>query len=990
MQDRTSATGIDEEAGAGPADWLQASLVNAVEQAAEGVVITDAQGRLQYVNPAFSRMTGYSAAEVLGQTPRMLKSGKQESAFYRDMWDTILAGRVWHGEVINRRKNGAFYLEEMTISPVCNAAGTTTNYIAIKQDVTSRHAAEEASGFLASIVQSTQDAVIGHTLDGVIMTWNRAAAELYGYRAEEAVGQPVEMLIAPELRERSRGFTQGISQGESVPQYDSAAVRKTGERVSVSVSLSPVRNAAGNVIAAAAIVRDMTQHNRDVEALRNSEERFRTVFENAPFGMCLSTPAMQLVEVNGAFCRMLGYSQQELVQLGWGPVTHPDDLPISKDAIDCLLRAKPTCAEFEKRYLHRDGHVIWARVSVSVLEDVDGSWCFVTQVEDITQTRLTSETLRRSEEKYRRLLANLPDVTWTVASQGQTTYISSNATAMFGYTPEEICQTPDLWTSTLHPEDRSAVLEAFAGLFAGNRPYDVEYRIRRKDGRWIRVHSRAMRTFEEDGILYADGVVTDITGRCEAEEALRESEEKYRALITNIPDVVWTADAARHSTFVSRNCQAMLGYTPEEICRPDGWFGLIDPVDRERVETEYRKLFSGGQGYNFEYRVRHKDGRMIWVRDRAVTSYVRDGQLYADGCISDVTEYKLRSQLIERLQRRTEFILNSAGEGILGLDADGNLTFVNPAAARMVGAPRVQLVGRDLHAVLRHSDGNGGKCTHAHCVILASLRDGKEHRGTGNLFRLADGDGFPVEFTSTPKIEDGRMMGAVVVLRDVTEARRTEERIKASLKEKEALLREIHHRVKNNLQIVCSLLKLNARSLQDPAAKLIFEDTQHRVKAMAMVHETLYRSGNLAGIDFCDYVPKLAEHLLHAYGLSARQVPVTLDVESVILPIDVAIPCALMLTELITNSAKHAFSVERRGQLWIAFRRASEPSWLMEVRDSGSSAPPETAPVKSGSSFGLELVKLLTEQLNGELRITRNPGFCVSIVFPLSEAAGEK
>jgi two-component sensor histidine kinase len=263
-----------------------------------------------------------------------------------------------------------------------------------------------------------------------------------------------------------------------------------------------------------------------------------------------------------------------------------------------------------------------------------------------------------------------------------------------------------------------------------------------------------------------------------------------------------------------------------------------------------------------------------------------------------------------------------------------------------------------------------------------------ERRNTGDLFRRGDGRTFPVEFTRTPKIEDGIPVGAVVVFRDITEAKLAQERTQASLKEKEALLREIHHRVKNNLQVVCSLLTLQSRSLKDVEAKRVFEGTRRRVKAMALVHETLYQSGDLAGIDFSAYVSRLVPQLMHAYGLTPERLRVCLEVQSVVLPIDTAIPCALMLTELVSNSLKHTMAATREGELRIAFRRLAEPSWLLEVENPAGVEAADSAPLQ-GASFGLQLVTLLTEQLNGTVQIERTPDFRVTVVFPATERPGE-
>src|ERR1019366_1966055 len=150
-------------------DIQRMSLESAIRQAAEAIVITSATGKIQYVNPAFTKMTGYRPDEVIGHLPSILKSGVQDPAYYEHLWKTILAGRVWRGELINRRKNGTLYTEELSITPVLSAAGRTSNYIAIKQDVTEGRAAEAARQFLAAITESTEDAVVGSTLEDRIL-----------------------------------------------------------------------------------------------------------------------------------------------------------------------------------------------------------------------------------------------------------------------------------------------------------------------------------------------------------------------------------------------------------------------------------------------------------------------------------------------------------------------------------------------------------------------------------------------------------------------------------------------------------------------------------------------------------------------------------------------------------------------------------------------------------------------------------------------------
>src|SRR5260370_1407291 len=253
-------------AGRQRAETDKAGLAAAIEQAANGIIITDRKAVIQYVNPAFTRMTGYSQDEAVGQNPRFLKSGRQDAAFYKNLWRTIAKGEVWHGELINRRKNGSFYIEQMTIAPVRDAHGATTNFIAIKQDVTERKAADNAQRFLASIVESSEEAIIGQTPDGIIMSWNRGAELLHGYTAAEVIGKHVSMLVWPGRHEVLRQVTETIKRGEMIPPFEGVAVHKNGRKIDISLSLCPIQDADGRVVARAAVIRDITARKQAEEA----------------------------------------------------------------------------------------------------------------------------------------------------------------------------------------------------------------------------------------------------------------------------------------------------------------------------------------------------------------------------------------------------------------------------------------------------------------------------------------------------------------------------------------------------------------------------------------------------------------------------------------------------------------------------------------------------------------------------------------------------
>ena len=625
-------------------------LFAAVQQIADCIVITDTAGRVQYVNPAFTRMTGYTSEEIIGKHTSILKSGRQSKAFYENLWSTIRGGCDWEGDIINRRKDGSLYEEEMRITPVRDASGEITSYIAIKRDVTARRAAEQAQrllsvvvessedgiiafrpdgviltwnrgaetifgytaaevlgngmgmlaadpprlayfteqvlqgnvvsqfdgisrhkngrtfsisvtgcpirnalgeitaiscvlrdvserkaaeqaqALLASIVESSDDAIYGITMGGVIVTWNHGAEALFGYSALEAIGQSAGLLAPPDRREEAAGCLELVRSGSPIHALETVRRRKDGSLVDVSISVSPIRNAAGQLTNASAIVRDIGKRLRTERKLQQSEERFREIFEHAPFGMSVARTDGRFMQVNAALCRILGYSAAELLEMTWASITHPDDLEASLLRREKLVEEPNTSAEAEKRYIHRDGTVLWARVKISCIPASDGNpSCFVIHTEDITERKRVGEALRESEERFRIMADGCPAPMWVTDAKGGIRFINRTYRELFDTTFE--LMEGDKWQVALHPDDAAQYVEGFRRALISQTAFRAETRVRCGGGEWRWFASYAEPRFAADGqFLGHVGLSPDITKSKEAEQASQFQNSLIRAI----------------------------------------------------------------------------------------------------------------------------------------------------------------------------------------------------------------------------------------------------------------------------------------------------------------------------------------------------------------------------------------------------------------------------------------------------------------------------
>lgn len=232
--------------------------------------------------------------------------------------------------------------------------------------------------------------------------------------------------------------------------------------------------------------------------------------------------------------------------------------------------------------------------------------------------------------------------------------------------------------------------------------------------------------------------------------------------------------------------------------------------------------------------------------------------------------------------------------------------------------------------------------------------------------------GSRIDYQGKPAIQ-----GSVL---DVTERRKAEDRLQASLREKEILLQEIHHRVKNNMQVISSLLNLQSKHLSDPVAVEMFQECQHRIRTMALVHESLYKSSDLSKIEFGSYLRSLASHLLHFNEVDTRRIRLATALEEVYLDIQTAIPSGLIANELLSNAMKHAFPGKRSGTIELALRPLPEGSYLLSVKDDGIGFP-EGIDIRKAESLGLQIVSSLIDQVDGRLEILRENGTEFRIVF---------
>jgi PAS domain S-box-containing protein len=381
----------------------------ALEAAANGIVVYDREGLVVWVNPAFTKLTGYKLSEVIGKDLRVLKSGQHDEAFYQNLWQAVRSGRVWHGELVNKRKSGNLYTEELTITPMRNAAGVISHFIAIKQDVTERKIAEESQARLAAIVKCSDDAIVSAKPDGTITSWNSGAQRLYNYAAEEMLGRTILVLVPRNLRGEMREIMKKLQCGEHIEHHETVRFKKGGIPVDVSIAVSPIKNGAGQIIEVCAITRDITERKRAQEALRKSEAQYRALVETTDTGFVILDRAGRVLEANAEYVRLTGHRDLDEIRgrsiVEW--TAGPDKERNAKAVRTCLKTGY--VRNLEMGYVASHGKVTPLEINATV-DKTQGTLRIVGLCRDITDRKALEQAIvEASSREQRRIGQDLHD-----------------------------------------------------------------------------------------------------------------------------------------------------------------------------------------------------------------------------------------------------------------------------------------------------------------------------------------------------------------------------------------------------------------------------------------------------------------------------------------------------------------------------------------------------------------------------------------------------
>jgi PAS domain S-box-containing protein len=396
------------------------------------------------------------------------------------------------------------------------------------------------------------------------------------------------------------------------------------------------------------------------------EDRFQLIFEHSPVGMSI-TGIDGTLKVNGAFCSILGYSEEELRSKNWKEITHPDDIKESQNIVNSLLTGERNYARYEKRYVNKSGNIVWTDVSTAIHNDSKGKpICFITMVNDITSYKETLERLRKSEERSSSFIGLTGQIAWITNAKGEVEEDIPYFRDFTGQTYDEVKATG--WTSALHPDDIDLTLKIWNEAVTNKSKYEAEYRIRRSDGKYRNMLAKGFPILDKNGTIHEwIGTCHDITEFKQNSELIKNNEKRLRELIEALPQLFWTCRVDGPCDYLSKQWVEYTG-VPESEQLGYRWLEQLHPEDKDRTVSEWMEKVKTGDSFDIEFRIRRNDGVYHWFKTTAVPMHDSQGNIIKwFGSNTDFdeikkTEEKLKNvskELEEKVEERTKELLRS-------------------------------------------------------------------------------------------------------------------------------------------------------------------------------------------------------------------------------------------------------------------------------------------------------------------------------------------
>lgn len=641
------------------AEREKAKLAAIVESSADAIISKTLDGIITSWNKSAERLFGYTEEEMIGKSITTLipkDSPDEEPQILRRLRN---GERVELFETKRVTKDGSLLDISLTISPIKDSRGRVVGASKIARDITERKAIEEANARLAAIVQSSEDAIISKSLDGIVTSWNPAAQKLFEYTDAEIIGQSITKLIPADRLDEEPEILRRLRKGERVEHFETKRVTKSGKLLDISLTVSPIKDSKGRIVGASKIARNITAQKEAERLIHENQERFRMAVETTNLGTweysptdfkLYCSPESRKIcglpeDINPDFEKVFEHVFEEDKTYFIEQVKAAIN-PASQGKFDMLLRIY--------RYLDKEMRWVRAQGKVFFNSSLFPERLIGTML-DITEEKTKEEELKESVELFETMADNVPAMIWMSGTDKFDDYFNKTWLQFTGRTLED--ESNEGWLENVHPDDVHTCIETYNTSFRQQKGFYTEYRLRRHDGEYRWISDNSVPRFSNEGeFLGFISACVDIDDQKRFREKIQESELLFKTISNASPAALWMTNENEENVFISDTWLKWTGKTFNEVIHR-GWVESVLEEDRRNVVSRFRECFQERKYFNAEFRFTRADGEIRWALTEGYPFYDFSGSFsgYA-GSVTDITDMKRLEQ------RKDDFIKMASHE----------------------------------------------------------------------------------------------------------------------------------------------------------------------------------------------------------------------------------------------------------------------------------------------------------------------------------------
>jgi PAS domain S-box-containing protein len=895
--------------------------------------------------------------------------------------------------------------------------GNISSVFVNSHDVTDFQTTKEALGEseekYRSILEDMQEGYWETDLTGNFTSFNNAICRLLGHPQKKLMGMNYRAYTnAKDVDRVYKAFNQVYRTGEPIRNMHYEITQKGNSKKFAETSVFPKRNDKGEIIGFRGVSRDVTKRLQMEEALRHSEERYRTIMDEMDEGYYETNPAGNYTFFNDAICKKLGYTREELMGKNFRIHTAPEDVKKITDAYAEIYRTGKPLKWFSPAQIRKDGTQIFAEDSVSMLQNEKGEIIGFRGISrDVTERVQMEEALKQSEEKYRTVLEDMEESYYELDSAGNFTFFNDAMCRQLGYSREELMGMN--YKAYTPPDDVKEVFKIYNGIYRRGEPVkSFPMKRIRKDGTIIFAESSAFPIRNERGeIVGFRGVIRDVTERMRMEEALKQSEEKYRSVLEGMEESYYEVDLAGNYTFFNNALCRQLGYSREEL-RDMNYRVYTPPDDIKRVFQVYNQVYRTGKPIKLFDMAQIRKDRTRLVAQTSVFPLRNERREIVGfrGVGRDITERVRMEEALRQSEEKYQTVMENIEEAYFEVDLAGNFTFFNDALCHQLGYSREELIGMNYRVYTPPE-----RQKTAFATYNRIYRTGEPAEIFDALQIRKDGKPISVESSAAPiRNERGEIVGFRGVTRDVTERKLAEEEKrqleqKAQLASRLASVGElasgVAHEINNPLTGVIGYAHLLLARKDIPKDMIrdveIINEGAQRVagivkKLLAFARQTRPEQRY---VNINELIHNTLD--LQAYALAANNIKVSLQLARD-LPMTIADPGQLqqVFLNLIMNAETAMKLARDKGKLSI---KTEHPDNTIRIyfKDTGHGIAKEnlesifdpfftTREVGQGTGLGLSVCHGIVTEHKGRIWVESEPGKGATFIVELPTVTEDK